>query len=104
MYAVQGTHGGVSSRGPLPCGQVYPEIPRRTGRGERIRKCNSARVSMETVYSNKHKTAELEMASTTTETVALALRELAMSPGDQDGLADFLTDYFGRSESDELGK
>ena len=67
-------------------------------------KCNSARVSMETVYSNKHKTAELEMASTTTETVALALRELAMSPGDQDGLADFLTDYFGCSESDELGK
>ena len=49
-------------------------------------------------------TAELEMASTSTETVALALRELAMSPEDQDGLADFLTDYFGCSESDELGK
>ena len=44
------------------------------------------------------------MASTSTEMVALALRELAMSPEDQDGLADFLTDYFGFSESDELGK
>ena len=69
-------------------------------------KCNSARVSMETVYSSKHTTAglEIQMASTSTETVALALRELAMSPEDQDGLADFLTDYFGSSESDELGK
>ena len=46
----------------------------------------------------------IAMASMSTETVALALRELAMSPADQDGLADFLTDYFGSSEPDELGK
>ena len=44
-----------------------------------------------------------KMASSSTETVALALRKLAMSPEDQDGLADFLTDYFGTTEPDELG-
>ena len=30
----------------------------------------------------------------TTETVALALRELALTQGDQAGLSEFLTDYF----------
>ena len=48
--------------------------------------------------------AEHEMASTSTETVALTLRELTMCPEDQDGLTDFLTDYFGCSEPDELDK
>ena len=44
------------------------------------------------------------MASTiTAEAVAVALRELSMTPGDQEGLADFLTDYFGSSEAEELG-
>lgn len=28
------------------------------------------------------------------ETVALALRELALSQGDQEGLSEFLTEYF----------
>ena len=31
----------------------------------------------------------------TTEAVALALRELALSQGDQEGISEFLTDYFG---------
>ena len=44
------------------------------------------------------------MASTRCdETVALALRQLSMSPGDQDSLVDFLTDYFGSAETEELG-
>ena len=30
----------------------------------------------------------------TRESVAQALRELALSDGDQEGLAEFLTDYF----------
>ena len=42
----------------------------------------------------------LKMASTRCdETVALS-----MSPGDQDSLVDFLTDYFGSAETEELGK
>ena len=32
--------------------------------------------------------------SATEERVALALRELALSQGDQEGLSEFLTDYF----------
>ena len=43
------------------------------------------------------------MASTASkETVALALHELYMTPADQDGLADFLTEYFGSHETDDL--
>lgn len=38
----------------------------------------------------------------TEETVALALRELSLSQGDQENLAYFLTDYFGSSEPEEL--
>ena len=37
------------------------------------------------------------------EAVALALRELSLSPADQEGLADFLTDFFGSPETDDLG-
>ena len=39
------------------------------------------------------------------EAVALALRELStsMSPRDQEGLANFLTEYFGSAEMDESG-
>ena len=36
-----------------------------------------------------------------TETVALALRELALSRGDQDRLSEFLTEYFA-SDDDEV--
>ena len=44
------------------------------------------------------------MASTiNAEAVVVALRELSMTPGDQDSLADFLTDYFGSSEAEDLG-
>ena len=39
----------------------------------------------------------------TEEAVALTLRELSLSQGDQEGLADFLTDYFGSSHQ-ELGR
>ena len=34
----------------------------------------------------------------TTETVAQALRELALSSGDQDRLSGFLTDYFASDD------
>ena len=36
--------------------------------------------------------------TTETETVALALRELALSRGDQDKLSEFLTDYFASDD------
>ena len=35
----------------------------------------------------------------TTETVAVALRELALSQGDQEGLAEFLMEYFTSSDN-----
>lgn len=45
------------------------------------------------------------MASTINqEAVELTLQQLLMSQGDQDGLADFLTDYFGSAEAEEPGK
>lgn len=34
----------------------------------------------------------------TTETVAQALRELALSRGNQDNLSEFLTDYFASDD------
>ena len=43
-------------------------------------------------------------ATITEEAVARALRDIPMSSGDQEGLADFLTDYFGDNEPDQLGK
>ena len=36
--------------------------------------------------------------------VAAALTELSVSPGDQQGLSEFLTEYFGSAEAEELGK
>lgn len=38
----------------------------------------------------------------TTETVAVALRELALSQGDQEGLAEFLTEYFASNNNEFL--
>ena len=40
------------------------------------------------------------MASHSSETVAQALRELALSREDQHHLADFLTDYFATEDSE----
>ena len=37
------------------------------------------------------------------QVVAVALRELAVSGGDQEALADFITEYFGSTEQEELG-
>ncbi len=51
----------------------------------------------------KWKTASTEIARGNEEVVALALRELSLSRGDQEGLADFLTDYVGSAQSEELG-
>ena len=48
-------------------------------------------------------TSDTKMASRatpTTETVALALRELTLSHGDQTELSEFLTDYFGSDNTD----
>ena len=44
------------------------------------------------------------MASGVEDMVAAALTELSASPGDQQGLCDFLTEYFGSAEAQELGK
>lgn len=46
---------------------------------------------MDTIRTNNMAS---NVVSVSTETVALALRELALSRGDQDRLSDFLTDYF----------
>ena len=51
-----------------------------------------------TVYVSKHSV----MASTISEEAVA--HALSMSPGDQDGLADFLTDYFTSAQAEELGK
>ena len=32
------------------------------------------------------------------DAVAVALQELALSPGDQEGISDFLTDYFASDD------
>ena len=48
--------------------------------------------------------ASRELAKRNEEEVALALRELSLPRGDQEGLADFLTDYFGSTQEAELGK
>ena len=46
-----------------------------------------------------------DIASANEEAVALAIRELSSSPRDQQGLANFLTDYFGSAEPpEELGR
>ena len=45
--------------------------------------------------------ASMDISCTNDEVVAHAL---LLSRGDQEGLADFLTDYFGSSELEELGK
>ena len=46
----------------------------------------------------------INMASgTNDEVVAVALRELSVSGSDQQALADFLTEYFGTTEQEELG-
>ena len=42
------------------------------------------------------------MASTISEEAVAP--SLSMSPRDQDGLADFLTDYFTSAQTEELGK
>ena len=45
--------------------------------------------------------ASMDISCTNDEVVVHAL---SLSRGDQEGLADFLTDYFGSSELEELGK
>ena len=56
-----------------------------------------------TVYNNNNK--QSKMAFTIgEETVAFALQQLSMSPEDQEGLTDFLLDYFGSTDAEELGK
>ena len=44
---------------------------------------------------------DISNSCTNDEVVAHAL---SLSRGDQEGLADFLTDYFGSSELEDLGK
>ena len=43
-------------------------------------------------------------SSISEEAVALALRDIPISLGDQEGLADFLADYFGSAGTEEPGK
>ena len=46
-----------------------------------------------------------DIASANEEAVALAICELSLSPRDQEGLDNFLTDYFGSAEPQEkLGR
>ena len=48
--------------------------------------------------------ASRELAKRNEEGVAQALRELSLSRGDREGLADFLTDYYGSTQAEDLGK
>ena len=56
------------------------------------------------IYGLLRKPSEYNMASSadgsTTETVAQALRELALSRGDQDRLSEFLTEYFASDDNE----
>ena len=62
----------------------------------RLLTVHDIRVTKETLGTNNN------MASRTvsTETVAQALRELALSRGDQDRLSEFLTDYFTSDDNE----
>ena len=51
------------------------------------------------IYGNSQNNVMASRAEgVTTETVAQALRELALSSGDQDRLSGFLTDYFASDD------
>ena len=55
------------------------------------------RVTKETMEANNMASVG---DSATSETVALALRELALSRSDQDGLSEFLTEYFASDDNE----
>ena len=87
--------------------QVLPVRPIARGhyavisRGVKIRILQRVRVSISNSVLSKHS----KMASGISENVvAAALTELSVSPGDQQGLSEFLTEYFGCTETEELGK
>ena len=67
-------------------------------RGAQLLTLGSKRVAKGTHWTNNMAS---RATTSTTETVALALRELALSQGNQEGLSKFLTDYFA-SENHEF--
>ena len=81
--------------------EVQPRIRARCAWNDKCaeRVYQQLRVTEETLQTNN-------MASpadtATTETVAVALRELALSQGDQEGLAEFLTEYFASNNNEFL--
>ena len=74
------------------------QVPRRRVRcvngqmcGGQLLILGSKRVAKGTLWTNNMAS---RATASTTETVALVLRELALSQGDQEGLSEFFTDYF----------
>ena len=64
-------------------------------RGTKLRKRGGARVTIAAQPINKMATSrQTEM----TEAVAQALRDLALSSGDQESLSEFLTEYFSSDD------
>ena len=66
--------------------------------GAQLLTVHDKRVTKETLRTNNmaYRTDD----SISTETVAQALRELAISRGDQDRLSEFLTDYFASDDNE----
>ena len=63
-------------------------------RGAQLLTLRYVRVTRATLWVNNMASRADSAITATTETVALALRELALTQGDQAGLSEFLTDYF----------
>ena len=59
-------------------------------RGAQLRTLRNIRVVKETLWPNNMASGR---SNAHAATVALALRELSLSHGDQEGLSEFLTDY-----------
>ena len=99
----------MQKRAPSASGSVHSELTKTGGwspawrpRARERSECTELDYYARAIYGLPRKPLEKQMASNaSTETVALALRELALSRGDQDRLSEFLTDYF-TSEDHEI--
>ena len=73
--------------------------------GARLLTLRGMRVTRKTGRINNMASGPEGVTTETTESVAEALRELALSRGDQDKLSEFLTDYFASPDpEDSSGK
>ena len=92
----------MQKRAPSASRSVHSELT-KTGssspawrqRARERSECMELDYYVSAIYGLPRKPLEKQMEyNASTETVALALRDLALSRGDQDRLSEFLTDYF----------